>query len=251
MSNRGVLFTATGKDAFCEDLVSARRVREPMPGLPVAIASDRDHGNDGIFSHIEVLPEPLMSCGDKIEGMARSPFEETLFLDPDTYVAEDPSSAFDLLERYTIAVSHAPYRNPLSLDGVPASFPELNTGVVFFRRGTEWNEFQTKWKCEYKTLEHKNDQPSFRKVLWESGTPFSVLPTEFQFRTATHCFAGEGESVRISDGRHCNIKRLAVDLNRTTHARVYVKSFRKLWADEVITESRLHGLIKKVLRPFL
>jgi len=251
MGKRGILFAATGEAAFSEAARSAARVKELLPGLPVVIASDKDHGNSQIFDDVIVLDDPFMNCGDKIEGMARSPFQETLFLDPDTYLAEEPSAIFEVLARFPLAVSHAPYRDAMPIDGVPVSFPELNTGVIVFRRGEEWETFIQRWKSEYARMGVKADQPSFRKALWEGELSFSVLPTEFQFRTATHCYAGEGEPVRIIHGRHVDVARLAEDLNRSRRSRVYVKSFRSLWTDEVITESRLHRLLKRLFRPFL
>ena len=244
---RGALYAASGKENFLEAMTSAHRVREVLPALPIAIASDQDHGNDGVFQQVLLLESPLMNCGDKIQGMKLSPFAETLFLDPDTWVADDPSEVFSLLERFPMAVSHAPYRDALPIKGIPAAFPELNTGVIAFRKGESWLHFLRLWEAAYAEMEVKADQPSFRKVAWESGVPFSVLPPEFQFRTMTHCFAGYRSRVRIIHGRHMNIQRLAEDLNRSDEARVYVKSFRSIWTDEVVTESRLHRLLKRLL----
>lgn len=247
MNERGILYAATGEEAYREALGSARRVREVLPEIPVAIATDSERPGAEGLARIIVLADPYFSCGDKIDGMRQSPFRETLFLDPDTYVAEDPSEVFALLARFPLAVSHAPYRDAFPLVGIPGAFPEMNTGVIGFRSGPEWDDLLAGWDRDYRALKRKADQPAFRKALWEAGIPFCTLPPEYQFRTATHCFAGMGERVRIIHGRHVNPGALAAALNRSKAARVYVKSFGSLWTDEVITESRLHRLLKKVL----
>ena len=116
---RGVLYAATGQAAFEEARVSARRVREIAPFLEIVAATDRQRDHGGEFSSIIVLADPYFSCGDKIDGMRRSPFRETLFLDPDTFVAEDPSDIFALLAKFPLAVSHAPYRDAFPLGARP------------------------------------------------------------------------------------------------------------------------------------
>ena len=247
-TDRGILFAATGAPYFAEAREAARRVREVLPEMAVAIASDRDHGSDGVFDSVISLAAPRFTCGDKIEGTASSPFVETLFLDPDTYLAADPSPAFDLLARYPFAVSHAPFRDAHPLPGIPESFPEPNSGVMVFRQGEDWQRIHAAWRENYEILGMKNDQPALRKALWDGGERFAVLAPEYQFRTSFPAFAGEGSLVRVIHGRHADPARIARELNASTHARLYLRGFRSVFSPEVVSESRLHRILKRILR---
>ncbi len=245
-TKRGIVFAATGDPYFKEAVVAAKRVREVMPGLPIVIFTDHDR-EMGPFDAVYEVENPMMSCGDKIQAASRSPFEETLFLDPDTFMIEAVDDLFLLLEKNCLAISHATYRESEVLEGVPESFPELNTGVFVFRRGAAWTQVVEAWKSNYRNLGYKNDQPALRKTLWEAGVSFGVLTPEFQFRTHRHCFAGEGSRIRIIHGRHAKVGKLAAELNRSLEARVYLKRFKDLLSPRVVTESRLHRWLKQTL----
>ena len=244
----GFLYVASGDSSFAEAANSARRVRELLPDYPIALVTERERENAGVFNEIRVLPTPMGHCGDKIAGMGMSPFRATFFLDTDTYLADDPTDAFQLLRRFPLAVSHAPYRDAHRLEGVPEAFPELNTGVLLFRQGEEWQQFQQSWSRVYEEMATKPDQPSFRRALWESDLGFAVLTPEYQFRTILPCFAGEGASVKVIHGRHRDPGSLARDLNDSRSARVYLPTLRTVLGRQVVSEGRLYRWLRRLQR---
>jgi len=51
-------------------------------------------------------------AADKILPLLDSPFNRTVFLDTDTQVCSEFFELFDLLDRFDLAVAHAPWRIP-------------------------------------------------------------------------------------------------------------------------------------------
>jgi hypothetical protein len=179
----GVLYIARGGKYLEAALESARSVRQVTPGVPIAIATDGPAPAG--FDEAIPIDEPD-GYRAKIVGMIASPFERTLMLDVDTYAAADLSEVFRVLDAFDVAAAHAPkrvsLRVSLPLDDVPDSFPELNTGVVAFRKNERVRQLLQGWLEEYDRLAWL-DQPPFRRVLYKAtNVRLAVLPPEFNLR---------------------------------------------------------------------
>ena len=172
----GVLYIARGSKYVEAAVESARSVRRVTPEIPIAIATDGPAPAE--FDHTIPLTE---SDGyrAKIVGMIASPFERTLMLDVDTYAVSDLSELFRILDAFDVAAAHAPNRVVLPLDDIPDSFPELNTGVIAFRKNEPVRRLLQAWLEEYDRLGWL-DQPAFRHVLYTAtDVRLAVLPPEF------------------------------------------------------------------------
>jgi hypothetical protein len=185
-NGRGVLYIATGHEHVEEALLSAATVKR-VSDYPVTLVSDRDVDSDHVDTTLELV-DPRGGTGDQMDGMWQTPYEETLYLDTDIYVAGDPTPALELLDRFDLAAAHAPHRKPdddSALDPPPETFPEYNSGVVAYRRNGTVRSFLDRWGDEYETdlangLER--NQPSFRRALYDSGLRLATLPTEYNCR---------------------------------------------------------------------
>ena len=177
----GVLYIACGRPYAEAAAESAQSVRAVSPGLPVALATD-GRPPAGFDEAIRLDENDVKRA--KIVGMMASPFDRTLYLDVDTYAAGNVSEIFRLLDVFDLAAAHAPLRVPYPVDDVPDSFPELNTGVVAFRRGENVERFLHAWLREYEAGGRPpKDQPSFRRALYSAtDIRISVLPPEFNLR---------------------------------------------------------------------
>nr|WP_281423938.1 putative nucleotide-diphospho-sugar transferase [Oceanobacter mangrovi] len=107
-----------------------------------------------------------------------------MYIDSDTFVIDDPSDVFFLLEKYDIIACHDPGRNSahgsLILDRqFPQSFPTLNGGLVGVRNSDKVQAFLRDWKTVIKERNQKKDQPSFRELLWDSDLKLGILPPEY------------------------------------------------------------------------
>lgn len=186
MSNRpqrrGFVFSATGDQYVDEAVQSARRLRElHAEEKGIALFTGRTDV-EGPFTHVLSLDPPSHDRTDKIGAMLASPFEETIFLDTDTYAVENLSEIFDLLSVFDIAAAHAPGRvkregesgwHVYHAQDVPPSFPAYNTGVVGFKKSGHVGDLFQRWLNRYKEAsrdadQQVQDQPAFREVLFHS-----------------------------------------------------------------------------------
>jgi len=113
--------------------ISASFVKENLEGINTAIFTDgleRSLIDEKLFNHVVVLKKPGFSKLYKITCLSESPFENTLYLDTDTLVVEPVWELFEILEKFDLALTHAPFRaSTLSIANGLESFPECNSGV--------------------------------------------------------------------------------------------------------------------------
>lgn len=219
---------ATGPRFIAEACASARRVKELMAEVPIALASDVRPENN-LFAHWTPIENPRGTFADKIAPLARTPFEQTLFLDTDTYLCEPVRELFELLERCDIAMAHAPMRVTGNVPA-PASFPECNSGVIAYNSNERTRSLFSSWERFYAeqlaTTGQPDDQPALRRALWESEARLAILPPEYNFRFAMPSFAGRGK-VKILHGRHADMPKLAARLNQSGSPRVFLPRLRE------------------------
>jgi hypothetical protein len=195
--SRGVVYIAVGDRYVAAAQRSAESLKAVMPDCVVALATDRPAPD--VFD--VTLP---VAAGDgyraKILGVIASPFDATIMLDVDTYVADDLSEVFALLERFDMALVHAPNRVTLDLEDVPSAYPEFNTGVVAFRRNAVTDRVLNRWLAEYDALLHRDppskDQPSFRRVAYhDPDVRIATLTPEYNQRFTMGGFFNQSPKV--------------------------------------------------------
>lgn len=186
---RGVLYIATGKRFIRAAIQSAATVRKHSPDLPIHLfANGHDWGFD--FEHD---PEPFTSVGEienphyrsKVDYSIHTPFERTLFLDVDTRLAADIRPIFDLLDRFDVALAHAPnrvkrltqWRIPL-----PPTFPQFNTGVFLYKTSPAVMSLLREWVDAFHAAGFRSDQVTMRELLWLSDLRIATLPPEYNLR---------------------------------------------------------------------
>ena len=233
MSNLGVFYIATGDQFVAEAERSAQSVRDAMPDVPIAIATDGEP--EFGFDHVIEIDDPDYSFTDQIANLHRSPFDRTLHLDTDIYMDANAEELFDVLDRFDIAVAHNHNRSVYDPPGVPDSFPEYNTGVVAYRNDDALREFTEFWDEVYKDLYdggNPQNQPSFRKALYESDLRIATLPPEYNLmlRYPGHAI-GEvklfhGRLLDIDTpgaGKYTDVEEAAETINATTDHRVFTQ----------------------------
>ena len=233
MTNVGVFYIATGEQFVAEAGVSARSVRKAMPDIPIAIASDVEPDFD--FDHVIEIEDPDYSFTDQISNLHRSPFDRTLHLDTDIYMYTNAEELFDVLDQFDIAVAHNHNRSVYDPPGVPDSFPEYNTGVVAYTNDDKFHEFTKSWGIVYEDLfdgSNPQNQPSFRKALYESDLRIATLPPEYNLmlRYPGHAI-GEvklfhGRLLDIDTpgaGKYTEVEEAAEKINESTSHRVFTQ----------------------------
>jgi hypothetical protein len=219
----GILYVATGERFLKEACRSAARVRELMPKVPIALASNLE-GPKELFEHHIPIADPKFNFSDKIGPLLSTPFKKTIFLDTDTWLCEPVPEMFSILDRHDIAMAHAPMRYTAASEA-PLTFPECNSGVIAYKMNDRARGLLDLWEKLYQERLKSNgvieDQPSLRDALWRSDVSFAALPPEYNFRFIMPSFAGRG-GIKILHGRHNDYDHLSSLLNMSGSPRVFL-----------------------------
>lgn len=132
----------------------------------------------------------------KLEAIAASPFENTVFLDTDTFILGDLGKVFEF-GPFDIAACQPPFRQ--SVRSMDAAVKEewnrrwkLNSGVVFLKGGQR--DIVGSWLANYEDRlasaanpRKLMDQPSLQHALVMHQPDIFTLPNNYNFRL---CFGG-------------------------------------------------------------
>ncbi len=232
----GFLYVASGKHFLEEAIISSRSLRIKCPLFPIAIATDElnskkagDH-----FDQVLIIDNPQYNFIDKIRPLAQSPFEKTLFLDTDTFIVEDISSLFELLDKYDFCAAFAPGREQMTIANLPSYFPEFNTGVIGYSNSMTCLSVLENWLSTYKNqltsdLMPPHDQPAFRQALFQSEARVYCLSNEYNFRTTNSNIVWGNVTIKVIHGRHDDYEKLSSLLNKDRQPiRFFFQSIRYL-----------------------
>ena len=228
---QGVVYVAPRDDLLEEAFISVASLKRTNPALHVTLYTDLIEKGTG-FDRVEVPPRCRTGYMDKVVAMPESPYEKTLFLDTDTFIAGSLQPVFDLLECHPLVVARSTGAVTVPQPDVPSSFAEFNTGVIGYQANTEIRKLFSLWKTEYEALERSGvdrltDQPGFRNALWKLGLNFYVLGTEFNCRIPFPGFLNA--PVVLLHGRDTSFRSLVSarigNKNNPEGARIRAESF--------------------------
>lgn len=181
-SGCGVIYVATGDRFVREAEESLATLRATNPQMPAMLLSGEDVSRKDLWDEVQVDPELKSQKNRAKLYMDRAPWEHCLFLDTDTRVCGDLAEGFALLDRFDFAGQHGYGGHHYNVSGVPASFPEVNSGVLFWRKNERTKALFARWRELYDSLDQSHetrtwDQKSLRVALWESAVRFVDLPS--------------------------------------------------------------------------
>jgi hypothetical protein len=229
----GILYVASGDKYLREAEVSARSVKRAMPHLSIALVSDLQSREPG-FDHQFPIRQVAHSFIDKIAALKQSPFQRTLFLDSDTNVLQPLGDIFTILDRFDIAAALEPARYLYQLSGVPDSFPELNTGVILYRKSEAVFATIDRWLEFYQEENERkrrageptwHDQLSFTRAIWQSALRLFILPPEWNYRAPFPQYVSG--PVKIFHGRLKDRHSDVHFVNRDTTPRIFCPNPRR------------------------
>ena len=99
-------------------------------------------------------------------------------------VLADLRDAFEVLDRFDIALAHDWYRNSAFHHTfwrrpLPVAFPQYNSGLIAIRRNPATLAFLQAWKAAVQATNTGRDQIVLRELLWESDLRIATLPEEY------------------------------------------------------------------------
>lgn len=247
VDRRGVLYVATGAVHVAAARQSALSVRAHCQALPIHIFSDAA----GLEWVARQPATPFTSIGpledahrrSKVDCLARTPFDRTLYLDSDTEVCGSVDEVFDLLDRFDIALAHAHRRNHQDTlqtwrVAIPPSFPQFNSGVMTYRSSEKVLGLLHDWQRAYREAGFRKDQVTLRELLWLSDLRIATLPPEYNIRYRKYLHVWREDEARprvlhFARFQHASpMKDLASLIRSHEIGRRLVRTLRKLaaWA---------------------
>jgi|18_taG_2_1085343.scaffolds.fasta_scaffold04275_2 hypothetical protein len=182
--NKGIVYAATGADKHFNDGVqSAKSIKKLHPEINITMFTHKK--DDSIFDNIVTIPGNETHNRNKFEAMINTPYDQTLYLDNDTYLLKPViEDMFLLLEKFDMVLTHSPLKRVnFIIPEVPRSFPELNGGVILFSKTEPVINLLKEWEKDWKAKKFTDrDQPYLRKLMWESDIRFYILPEEYNQR---------------------------------------------------------------------
>jgi hypothetical protein len=190
LATRGVVYVAFGERFVAEAAYSARSLQQHCPGLPAVLFTDKPV-TESPFDDVKLVEVGHIRA--KVDLLAQSPFEQTLYIDSDTRVVRDLRDVFDVLGRFDLAMAHDFARKRSTMASripeyaaIPYAFSEFNGGVILYGRSPGATRFLELWRQrfhQYKEQTQGWDQASLRVAAWESGAQILTLPPEFNVRS--------------------------------------------------------------------
>lgn len=195
---RGVIYAATHEKYVLEAINSYSSLLEHY-NVPSIIFLNKDielsaktvEKCKALFTEINYLDEKIKKYVIKIHAIKQSPFEQTLFLDGDTYVCGSVEPLFELLKHFDMGASldNNSYHNypkekySPKLKNVQI---EYNTGVLLFnKKNKKTLDFIDLWltvATELLSISYL-DQLSFRDTLIRcENIKLSTIPNNWNFK---------------------------------------------------------------------
>lgn len=225
--SRGVIYIATGESYVEEAKVSAKSLKSHMPNINITLYTDKKQYDSKVFDRVKILENPSYDFGDSVLKPEMVEYDKNLLLDTDTYVTDDISELFELLDKYSLIARLNPRRtgsvNHKYDEEPPQSFPQYNTGVIGFRDNSDVRDFFDKWSDKYNTkidnYSNNFNQPSFREVAYNHDIKIGAFSSEYNFRINEPGFA-DGK-VKIVHGSKANyaLEDIAKILNESSDPR--------------------------------
>ena len=98
ISENGVIYCATGSEHFLKEVyLSVESLKRLGTDIKVSIFVDKgnlERVKKDLFDSIHLIENPEFGFGDKIYSMINSPYLKTLYLDCDTFIADQFNEIF-------------------------------------------------------------------------------------------------------------------------------------------------------------
>lgn len=192
---KAIIWIASSDKYIQEAVVSARSAKRHNSEISQVLCTEMTYSKliDSMFGVLIKLPDRqyslwyLDSTSYLLYALARLDYDQILLLDTDTYICDDLSDYFTVLDRFDIVGTHAPGREtaPTTFN-IPASFPDLHIGAMAFNNNDKikalfqiWLDMYLEGQETYK----ENDQAPLRDALWAcKDISVYAMPPEFCFR---------------------------------------------------------------------
>lgn len=202
-----------------EALVSLASLRNHVPGSHVTVVCDIKAEWQAVYDQVIIseihTEKPYLY---KVNAIALSPYQETFYIDTDTYFCDGCEELFDMLEYFDLLISHCSndYFAVYNEAGHEIrGYYSYNTGVIVFKNSHNVKDLLSKWREAY--IDHFDkyihDQPPFMEALLCANVKHYVLQNIYNARTP-YPFGLIARPVKIIHGRHKDMAKIDKKLNK-------------------------------------
>lgn len=232
-TDQGFLFASVGEKYVAEVIASAMSVKKHMPNASVALVTDKPIEHEAID---EVIIRPCQNDGlgyklFKIDGIAASPYQKTVYLDSDIYVCDDCLELFDMVNHVDLLVSPSPGDTSIAkIDGkeVPGFYP-YNGGFLVYRKSDKTDQLFRLWHemtvNDYNT--HPWDQRALISAILASKVQTYTLSPIYNLRT-DFIVSLPQLPVKILHGRNVDFKKMEKEVNKDTRNRAWLPKRKRV-----------------------
>lgn len=182
----GFVLGACGQFHLEQAIRTCQEIQILHPGIPVDLYTDSEGpailGDDHPFDQVCIIRHHWFR--PKLDALVSTRFDKTIYLDNDIFVLAPIDDVFQALDRFDIAICHNPNRigwmATTQLDvRFPNAMPQLNAGMLGFRKTAQTTSFMTEWRDQVLTRKLPKDQPVLREMLYQSDLHIGILPDEY------------------------------------------------------------------------
>lgn len=235
---KGYLYVATGEKFIAEAAQSAASLRAVHAGAHVTLATNEPCKNAAFDTIISVnfkleTGETPWKVGLLFKAFAlqHSPYEQTFFVDTDTYFLEDCRHLFSLLDFHDVLIAHSPADvSKVTWQGQELEgYHPYNTGVIVFRKNAKTTQLLADWLAIYKEKFdlYPSDQTPFMEALLKNTIQLYVLLPFYNFREHFMVSLPPG-TVKIVHGRPRDISDLTAIVNGDQNHRTWLPRREKI-----------------------
>jgi hypothetical protein len=249
MPKCGYLYVVYGEQYFKEVITSAESLKRVDKDSHITLVADKEYKSD-LFDKVIVDPiknedidkiddlqikksawskTALLALKQRIKWIGKFMYENTFFVDTDTYFYENCRTLFGLLDYFDICVAMAPRGIGRIYIEEGNNFEDsivYNLGLIVYRKNAE-NDFLFKeWYRRYeKELEEgllegwRGTQEPFVAAFMTSKSRLHGLPNEYNARLP--CYITLNKSVKIVHGRYDDYEKLRSLINTPSSHRCW------------------------------
>jgi hypothetical protein len=148
----------------------------------------------------------------KHKCLEESPYDRTLHIDADTYIMDEISEVFDILDRFDLAIPISTWYMKQNNPNLPLCFPEPAGGFFTWLNNDKMKSFFKLVGDRCREWNTHNDEGVIREVLYNSTIRFAVIPNEYNclVRHPNYLYG----NIKVAHGRLDTLKEEADTINR-------------------------------------
>lgn len=199
------------KDDWLLAIQSAESLKEHMSDVETSVYTNFDIKIPSCFDNYTRWPDPGDLWKFKYQCLLDSPYEITLHLDADTYVCDNFSEVFSMMDRFDLVMPLSVTYVARHFSDIPDSFPELAGGFMVFKNSDTVHEFLLSTLYYVTHRAGGCDEPCIRRAIYESDIRYAVVPWEYNclYIHPGYVFG----KIKVMHGRRQTIKEDAEIMN--------------------------------------